>query len=300
MKRQLSDPDLQNWQINETYEVFKKVIIKWWNPFLAMEVFKYVPSVLKILKSDSTPEGKALWKHYFQKYFMVELNLTERFYKKMSEMKNVLSKEAYFEYTMIYQFVKNRNYGHDKGYRKMFLRYWKFYSKFLNLKLADLNGRFKELPDQNESIENKMFYFGHSKLRYVHKEIIFQESPLHSELLFNGINAGRDIISRSNHILIHNIVKSKKYQDIFLIDKDVFELIVFEIICCLFINTNIEKILEISEKAKEEQMFMLDYRLKCYHFEIFLINNGGTNIYKYIENICDKIISDPPESLILP
>ena len=33
------------------------------------------------------------------------------------------------------------------------------YSKFLNLKLANLNGKFKELPDRNESIENKMFYF---------------------------------------------------------------------------------------------------------------------------------------------
>lgn len=102
MKRSLSSPDLRNWRINEVNEVFRVAIIRYMNPFLAMEVFKYVPRIANMLADDSTPDGYDLWKYYFETHFL-----------------NVL--------------VKNKKFGFEKSYRKSFMWLWMYFRKVTNV-----------------------------------------------------------------------------------------------------------------------------------------------------------------------
>lgn len=102
MKRSLSSPDLHNWRINEVNEVFRVAIIRYMNPFLAMEVFKYVPRIANMLADDTTPDGFDLWKYYFEAHF---LNVT----------------------------VKNKKFGFEKSYRRSFMWLWMYFRKVSNV-----------------------------------------------------------------------------------------------------------------------------------------------------------------------
>lgn len=110
MKRSLSSPDLHNWRINEVNEVFRVAIIRYMNPFLAMEVFKFVPRIANMLADDGTPDGFDLWKHYFEQYFM-----------------NVKKGK--------------RNFGFEKSYRRSFMWLWMYFRKATNIYIQNNNYR---------------------------------------------------------------------------------------------------------------------------------------------------------------
>jgi hypothetical protein len=151
MKRSLSSPDLHNWRINEINEVFRVAIIRYMNPFLAMDVFKYVPRIANMLADDTTPDGFDLWKYYFERYFM-----------------NVK--------------VGKKNYGFEKSYRRSFMWLWMYFRKATNVYLQNYG---YNTSSQSLSVGLNRIALKHCKWKR-EESSMYCETPCIIELFLNN------------------------------------------------------------------------------------------------------------------
>ena len=165
------------WQNRATLEAFRIGILPRINPFLAMQVFAYEPSISLLLADDKTPEQQILWKSYLKNIMTnpaIDMNkLREKFDKAPEIFRQ--SPQLITQYQTILTIVQKFENWDEISYRHLFMWMWLLYrliSKEItndaNMELGSLHLSVKNIAVQAFFIENpfKFVVESNAKVQY--------------------------------------------------------------------------------------------------------------------------------------
>ncbi|MBX9636538.1 MAG: hypothetical protein K2Q45_03195 [Nitrosomonas sp.] len=122
--------ELLDWKQCAVREIFIRFIIPLMNPFMALEVFKFEPRLCSVLKDDTTPEGQALWKVYFERYFCAQKNQEMHVWNyHVKQCKAILSKEDWITLSPVFDAALDYAGLFKDGYRKAFMWHWVYFNR---------------------------------------------------------------------------------------------------------------------------------------------------------------------------
>lgn len=270
MKRSLSSPDLHNWRINEVNEVFRVAIIRYMNPFLAMEVFKYVPRIANMLADDGTPDGFDLWKHYFNMYFM-----------------NIVG-------------GPKQTYGFEKGYRSSFMWLWMYFRKVTHMYLENniYRARSKILSEGLNIVSLK-----HCKWKRINNSM-YCNSPCSIELFINDrkceYEGTKNLFFPVEFIEIYINETNKKVKKLFYeLDLMIFHISFHVGLEMLFENNAFKNLLQLKPDRYTEREFVLKYLEMTNQVETSVLKGNIEERFKIITSTHPKHPDGKTEGIYL-
>lgn len=176
------------WKKRASLEAFKVGILTRINPFLAMRVFEYEPSISFLLADDKTAEQQLLWKRYFET-IISKVPLNEKQLQQKIETSSIIlaaSPHLINEYQKVLLNVQKHQSGIEYGYRHLFMWTW-LLCRLIARELASL----ANMETEQLSISANNFYLksflASQPFKFIREENANVMHPSHINILVKSI-----------------------------------------------------------------------------------------------------------------
>ncbi len=269
---------VSTWRHAAVTESFKQGILIYMNPFQAMQVFAYEPSISSILATDETVDGKAFWYKKFA--FTFGDNFTPKM-ERLVKIKEKVSGRMFEEVETIFYDCFDNDFGVKRAPRHFFMWVWMFY-------------RVVAKERVRLSIERDKMG--------VCTANISQTTDIHTPGEYNVSSERYTFSLMLNEAFddYYNLPMTSKYR-IYLIAKPIIDVMYYMKMCLRIVKDilTVEAIIEACAAYEGQSLLALLVRRHKNRHDVgqFVLNHGNESIHTYIARTVDTICTTYPINL---
>ncbi len=275
-------------------ESFKQSVLIRMNPFHAMQVFAYEPSVSSILARDDTVDGKAFWNKKFTVTFGVG-KTPNNDTKRLEIVKDQVLNRMYEEINLIHNVSTNNMYGIEQAPRHFFMWVWMFY-RILTKELVRImtERAHVSIADMYHPLIRKMTTYTEPT---VAKNILV-DRPSECSVSSSETYSFFSTLTDAFYSYIHLPVTSQ-YQ-IYLVAKPIVDIMMYMKMCRGFVKESItaEKMVRLCKRYENRSiidvMVVLTKKRYKQKYGSFILDNGNECIHAYIAKAVDTVSTTYP------